>query len=263
MIDDPRSEASTDTALMTLTRQRPKIDCFDCRHREGTGFRDLGSPELSFMNRFKQSHEVAWTHDLIIEEGQERPLLFTLYSGMATRCRTVFNGKSQLLSILLPGDLVGLEFLYRSASSCLVQAITDVTYCRFDLERWRTELMCVPELAHRVCERLLLDQRHLEDRLTAISACTAEGALAHFFLSLYDGLRVRRLCRDGSFALPLTNRQLADAVGITTVHLHRLLGRLEADNVLTHDRHRVVIRDEPRLRELACIPAEREDRPLL
>lgn len=215
------------------------------------------------MERFKHSHEVAWTHDVIIKEGQDTPLLFTLYSGIAIRCRSVSNGKSQLLSIVLPGDLVGLEFLHRETASCTVQAVTDVTYCRFDPARWRTELMHVPDLAHRLCERLLLDQRHLEDRLTAISACTAEGAIAHFFLSLYDRLRVRRLCHEGSFALPLTNRQLANAVGMTTVHLHRLLRKLEREGILTHDRHRILIHDEPKLRELACLPAERGDRPLI
>lgn len=263
MIGDPKSQASMDITFMTLNRPRPKIDCSECRHRGGTGFRDLGGPELSFMESFKHSHEVAWTHDVIIKEGQDLPLLFTLYSGMAMRCRMVSGGKSQLLSIILPGDLVGLEFLYRRISSCTVQAVTDVTYCRFDPERWRTELMRVPDLAHRVCERLLMDQRQVEDRLTAISACTAEGAIAHFFISLYDRLRVRRLCHEGSFALPLTNRQIADAVGITTVHLHRLLKRLERDGILTHDRHRVIVHNEEKLRELACLPTERGDRPLI
>lgn len=215
------------------------------------------------MERFKHSHDVAWTRDTIIEEGQAEPLLFTLYSGIAIRCRTVPNGRSQLLSIVLPGDLVGLDFLYRETSTCSVQAVTDVTYCRFDRDRWRAELMHVPEMAQRVCERILLDQRHLEDRLTAISACTAEGAIAHFFVSLYDRLRVRRLCRDGSFALPLTNRQIADAVGMTTVHLHRLLRKLEGAGILTHDQHRVVVHDEAKLREIACLPPEQIERPLV
>lgn len=248
--------------ITSAASPRPNIPCEACRHRKGAGFRDHNPGDLAFMTDFKQSHEVAWNHDVLIQQGQTEPLLFTLYSGMAIKCRKVRPGKSQLVAVILPGDVVGLDFVYAGAALNTVQAITDVTFCRFDVERW-SELLRIPSLAARACENLVLDQRELEDRLAALSACTAEGALSHFLVSLFDRLQARRLCREDSFSLPLTNRQLADAVGLTTVHLHRVLVRLTDKGVLSLDDHRVTIHDMRRLREIACVPSPAMERPLL
>lgn len=253
---------SSPTLMQPGPLAKPKIQCRDCRHRQGAGFRDHSPTDLTFMTGFKHSHEVAWNHDILIHEGETAPLLFTLYSGMAIRCREVRPGKSQLLSVILPGDVVGLEFLYGGSASSSIQAVTDVTFCKFDPARW-SELLEVPSLARRICEHLVLEQLELEDRLAVLGACTAEGALAHFLISLYDRLRARRLCRDDSFSLPLTNRQIADAAGLTTVHLHRVMVRLRNSGVLSHHEHRVTIHDVAKLREIACLPSRRAARPLI
>ncbi|HEV2080163.1 MAG TPA: Crp/Fnr family transcriptional regulator [Allosphingosinicella sp.] len=214
------------------------------------------------MSDLKLSHEVAWNHDVIIQQGQTEPLLFTLYSGMAIKCREVRPGKTHVVSVVLPGDLVGLDFIYSGVAWSSVQAVTDITFCKFAPERW-PELLRSPSLASRVCETLVLDQRDLEDRLAVVSACTGEGALAHFLISLYDRLWARRLCHEDSFSLPLTNRQIADAVGVTTVHLHRVLVKLRGKGILAQDGHRIKIHDISKLREIACMPPRVTERPLL
>ena len=84
--------------------------------------------------------------------------MFTLYSGMAIKCRSIGPGEKNLVSVVLPGDTVGLDFLYGGAASSTVQAVTDVTFREFDPKRW-PELMRLPTLAERICENLVRDQR--------------------------------------------------------------------------------------------------------
>lgn len=242
--------------------QRPNINCADCRHRNGASFRDHSAAGLSLMTQLKHSHEVAWNQDVLIQQGQTEPLLFTLYSGMAIKCRQVSPGKSHLLSVVLPGELVGLDFAYGGVAWSSVQAVTDVTFCKFSPERW-SDLLNAPGLAGRILENLVLDHRDLEDRLAVAGACAGEGALAYFLVKLYDRLRARRLCHDDSFGLPLTNRQIADAVGLTTVHLHRLLVKLRKKGVVSHEEHRIKIHDLSKLREIACLPARSVERALI
>lgn len=239
------------------------IRCEECRHRSGVGFRDLTSCQMHFMSGFKEAHEVAWAGEVLIRQDEPCRLVGTLYSGMAIKCRTLANGKRMVLSLLLPGDLLGLETLYAGSSSHSVEAITDITYCRFDPDRWG-QLLSVGSLAARICELQVYDQRHLEHRFAAVGACSGRRAVAHFVLETYDRLKRRRLVRGNSYMLPLTNIQLADAVGLTTVHLHRVMRRMREEGVFTHDHRRIVILDLARLREIACSSTVLdEQRPLV
>lgn len=245
------------------TPRKPKIPCRECRHRSGVGFKDLLPRQLDFMNAFKESHEVAWAGEIIIRQGQPSRLLCTLYSGLAVKYRTLSTGKRQVLTVVMPGDLIGLESVYTDLPSHSIEALTDITYCVFSPSKWK-ELLSVPDLADRVCELQVLEQRHIEDRFASVAACSARRSVAHFIIELYDRLRRRRLARGHSFSLPLTNQQFADAVGLTTVHLHRILRGLREDGIFTHEHRQLVIHDLERLRELACAPSPLDEiRPLI
>lgn len=247
----------------SLPRSRSKIPCRDCRHRSGVGFRDLGAAELDFMTEFKDGHGTAWSGEVLIRQGETSRLLGTLYSGLAIKYRTVANNCRQVLSVMMPGDLIGLENAYGTPPSHSVEAITDVTFCRFDPAKWRT-LLSVPDLADRVTELMLADQRHVEDRFAAAAGCTAPRNVAHFVLDMHDRLSRRRLMRGNSFALPLSNQQFADALGLTTVHLHRVLRRMRDDGIFEHDHRRIVIHDLARLREAAGASGPLDEvRPLI
>lgn len=215
------------------------------------------------MSTFKQSHDVAWTGDIIVKQGEPSRLLCTLYSGLAIKYRTLSTGKRQILSVMMPGDIIGLECVYTDLPSHSVKAVTDITYCVFHPDKWK-ELLSIPSLAYRICELQVYEQRHIEDRFASVAACSARRSLAHFVVELYDRLRRRRLARDHSFSLPLTNQQFADALGLTTVHLHRMIRRMREDQIFTHENHRIIIHDLKRLRGLACTSDTLDEtRPLI
>lgn len=133
------------------TSLQPKTSCRDCAHRPATGFEEISCSGHNFMSAFKFSHEVAWTGDLIIRQDEPSGLIATLYSGLVIKQRRFGRGKRQVLSLLMPGDLLGLESLYSPVFSHSVEARTDITYCVFDNQRWH-ELLSVPEMASRRCK---------------------------------------------------------------------------------------------------------------
>lgn len=226
-------------------------------------FKDFTVAEAEFMAQFKKAHGRAWAGEVLISPDEPGTRLFTLYSGLAAKCRTLPSGQRQLLTVVLPGDLVGLQGLYTGKAWYSVEALTDVTFCVFEPGRWH-ELLAVPSLAKRVSWLQALEQRHTEERLAAIGAGDARHSVAHFVLDLYVRLRRRRLYRENSFALPLTQQQLADAVGLTTVHLHRTLRGLRHDQILSLENHRITILDLEALRKLAFVAEViEEERPLL
>jgi CRP-like cAMP-binding protein len=179
------------------------------------------------------------------------------------RYRLIPGGGRQVLRILMPGDLVGLQTLYTAPSFAAVEAVTDVTMCRFDPRRWG-ELLQVPGLAARICEVQVIDRRRTEARLCAVGAAGARANLCHFVADLYFGLRRRRLASRPEFALPVTIQQLADALGITPTHLRRTARALELDGILALHRRTVTIRDVDRLARLAAATDDwTADRPLV
>lgn len=255
------------TALQANTiSPRTKIAppwCATCRHRGGGMFKDLSQQEATFMASFKLAHGRAPAGEILIRQNVATRKVFTLYSGLAAKYREVPSGDRQLLSVMLPGDLIGLEGLYTGKASHSVEALTDVTFCMFDADRW-PELLAIPSLAKRVSWLQALDQRHAEERLMAIGACDARRSIGYFVLDLYIRLQRRRLYRDNSFALPLTQQQFADAVGLTTVHVHRTLRCLHEENILTVEHKRATILDMDALRELACVSEDlAEERPFI
>lgn len=247
---------------MNLPAGAKLLDCRHCRHRSGVGFQDLPEPELEFMSRFKVGHSAANAGAVLIRQGQRTPAVFTLYSGLAIRYRRLSGNRRQVLRILLPGALVGLHTLY-APSFAAVDAVTDVTLCRFDPRRWG-ELMAMPSLAERVCQIQSLDRRRAEARLCAVGAAGASANLCHFVADLFFGLRRRRLASRPQFDLPLSHEQLADALGITPTHLRRIAGELDAAGILSLRRRRVVIHDAQQLARLAALTDEwRGNRPLI
>jgi CRP/FNR family transcriptional regulator, anaerobic regulatory protein len=185
--------------------------------------------------------------------GLERPRLLTLYSGWAIRSRTLPSGERQILSVLLPGDLIGFETLFADARSDAIEAVTDVTYCVFNPGRV-DELLLIKSLARRILSAFSLSQQQLSDRLTVIGACDAPRNLAHFICDLHDRLHGREMVRGLRFKLPLTHRQLAEALGLTTVHLHRTLRALREQQLLQINSGSVEILNLERLRALSPLP---------
>lgn len=209
--------------------------------------------DLAIITGFPHSHEAGWNHDMLVHEGQTEPLFLVLTSGIAVRRRSLSGGKSQLLSVLLSGNIVGQDLMLVGEASCSVEAVTDVTFCRVDPRSW-PELVRTPAFLQAMCKNLVHEQMELENRLAVVGGCKADGAVAHFLVSLYDRLWARQLCFEGSFRLPFTNRQFAEAVGITAVHLHRVLTRLTSSGILAQQGRRILVFDLPKLRSAAISP---------
>ncbi len=224
--------------------------CDTCQLRQTCGGEDFLPGDLAFMATFKVVHERVWEGTELLRENHPIPLLLTLYSGWAFRSRMLPSGERQILSVLLPGDLIGIETLFPGPQGQSVEAATDVTFCVFDSKRF-DELLSRKTLAKRLLTLLTLDQQQLCDRLTIIGTCDAPRNLAHFVCDLYDRLQSRRMVQGLRFRLPLTARRLADACGLTTVHLHRTLRHLREQGVFRFEAGWVEIQDLARLRALS------------
>lgn len=236
--------------------------CRNCRHRGTGAFVDLSESELAFMTRFKRAHAIASAGEVLIRQGGPSDCRGILYSGMAARYRSMPTGERQLLGVLLSGDLLGFETEPGASSWCTVEALTDVSVCLFDPDRWDA-LLAVPSLAAKLYQRRSVDMRQLGERFAAVAACDPARALAHFLVDIQRRLHARGLGYATSFTLPLTRKQLSEALGITKVHLHRVLRQLGEQGIMSLEGSRVIIRDAERLEALAAVAPQAPERQAL
>src|SRR5579884_1285742 len=199
-------------------------------------------------------------------------LVYRLNGGWAYRAVDWPDGRRAIVEIHLPGDIVGLDAAVLDRPVDEVVAVTALTMQAIDTATL-AELMASPAAAAAVF-RLLAEQQQRVDRLAAaLARRDAHERLALMLVDLYDRLRRRDLISSFSYALPLTQQQIGDHLGLTLVHVNRVLRSLREKEIVSVDRHVVTIRDLDRLRQLAASartargfltersPGSREPRP--
>jgi CRP-like cAMP-binding protein len=109
-----------------------------------------------------------------------------------------------------------------------------------------------PRIERALMWGTLVDEATLREWLLNIGQRDALQRLSHLFCELCVRLRVVKLVdENGTFALPLTQSELADTTGMTTVHVNRSLQRLRKDGLISLKEGRLTILDFARLSELA------------
>ena len=206
--------------------------------------------DLPLIESFKVAHGRAWSGDVIIEQGSHRPRLFTVFSGWAIKYKSLECGERQVVQILLPGDLVGLETCLLGVAEFGVQAVTDVTFCSFDADRF-SDFACAPDISRRIMKLQAYESSMIAERLTAVGACDAKSNLAHLIASLHLRLLALGLAQERGFRLPLSIQQIADCCGLTPVHVHRVLRVLREENIVALDCRKIEILDTEALRHIA------------
>ena len=222
-----------------------------CRHCPLT-LNSASSPDVPVIESFRTSHGRAWSGDVIIEQGSRRSRLFTMFSGWGIKYKSLDSGERQVVHVLLPGDFVGIETCMFGAAEYSVQAVTDVTFCNFDADRF-SECSGAPGIGRRIMPLQAHETSMICARLTAIGASDARRNIAHLIASLHLRLLKLGLAQERGFRLPLSIQQIADACGLTPVHVHRVLRALREERIVSLDCRKIEIMDLDGLRDIARV----------
>ncbi len=187
----------------------------------------------------------------LVSEG-DRPEVSTLVvSGYTMRYRVLSNGQRQITAIHIPGDFVDLHSFVLKTMDHSVGALSDCHVVRFPHSGLTEITERYPHLTRVLWLMTLLDSAIHREWLVAMGRRSAGGQLSHLVCELYIRLGIVGLAHDGSFTLPLTQIELGDALGLSAVHVNRVLQELRAENLLTWQNQTVHILDWPRLQERA------------
>jgi CRP-like cAMP-binding protein len=189
--------------------------------------------------------------DLIIREHQHAERSTLLLSGWAARTVVLREGARQITQFNVVGDFVDLHSFLLKRMDHAVQAITPCEIATVPHDRLREVTEQFPHLSRLLWLDTLVDAAIHRRWLTALGRQDGLARVALLLCELH--CRLDLVGHDGGsrFALPLTQAAIGDFLGLTTVHVNRLVSRLRADGLVTWSGGEVQILDHPRLEAVA------------
>lgn len=193
----------------------------------------------------------AATGEDIVVEGDRCDSIRLFLSGWACRYKALEDGRRQIVSFVLPGDTCDAYVYLLPTMDHSIATLTPVTYCELDraaFERLMSADVSVAEAFH--CETLTAKAIQREWAIN-LGRRDALERVAHIICELFERLRVVGLVDGNSFPFPVTQMDLADASGLSTVHLNRTLQELRgAGLIMLRDRSMTIL-DPKALRNTA------------
>lgn len=184
---------------------------------------------------------------VLSEAGQEAGFFYSLHSGWACATRLLADGQRQVLDIFLAGQIMGLRDIGFSHTQTELTALTDVRACPFPSEYLDEIFERSPRLARIFFLKLVREHALLTERIINIGRRSAAHRVAHFLLEM----KVRLHVGEQEFELPLNQDVIADALGISSVHVSRTLSQLRQEGLVRVDKNRVAIENLSGLVDLA------------
>jgi CRP/FNR family transcriptional regulator len=180
-----------------------------------------GSPG---QNRLDPAHQTAHAGQLIYRSNEPVEGVSVVCDGWAFTFIMLFDGRRQILSFLLPGDIVATTALVRDRLSLSIQALTDLRYCRFSKSELRSLMARESKVFDEYASICVAEKEETDQLVTDLGRRTADERIARLVLALMARLGARGMVQDQSFAFPLRQRHIADATGLTPVHVSRVIG---------------------------------------
>lgn len=193
----------------------------------------------------------------LLHEGQEVGQTLLMVRGWAARTRCLEDGRRQIINFVLPGDLIGFTDLGRALASSTVVALTKGAICV------APEPSVCRSLANAYAVSRAMDEAHLLGQITRLGRLSAHERIQDLLLELMERLELSGLARDGHFSIPLTQEMLADALGLTPVHVNRMLQQARQSGELSWHNGEVVLHDPKAIRRKVGRLKLRVSRPML
>ena len=187
----------------------------------------------------------------VVREG-DRPLSASLIlSGFAARYKILEDGRRQNIAFLIPGDLCDLRTTVLGTRDHSIGALVRSEVAQVSDENVERMLRQSIRLERALTWNALVDEAISREWTVNLGRRDALERLAHVFCELHCRLRAIGLTKDHSCEVPLTQGELADAVGVSDVHVNRTLMELRGRGLISLQGKSLTIHRMDALRDLA------------
>jgi len=211
----------------------------------------LSDDEISALDRLHGRRKVFAAGRGIVHQGQANQSAYILASGWVCSYKLLSGGARQIVDFQIPGDFLGLRSVLFRTSDHNVEPITRVEASEVLTHDLLETFRRTPRLATAVLWAASRDEAMVVEHLVGVGRRGAKERTAHFLLELGARLKLVGLGSASGYACPLSQYLLADALGLSAVHVNRVLRELREDGLVTFQHGQVEIHDLDALMLLA------------
>ena len=201
--------------------------CVTCPHR------DLGFCGTLLEQRLEVSHSYQganWQHHRTVPVGQQIATrnqvsedVFVLCVGWGYRFFQLPDGRRQILNFLLPGDLFSATSVFQKRFHFSVKALTEIQISGMRRAEVQARIDINPNVLTALANSWIAETDAADRMQTALGQYSAEERIAYLLLHLTQRIAARSVIREQRYPFPLRQQHIADAVGLTPVHVSRVL----------------------------------------
>ena len=195
--------------------------------------------------------------DILVQMEEPHEFIYTIDSGWLSRCRTLPDGRRQIIVLFLPGEICGIKTIFMTQQPDAIEALTPASVRRIHYKEACDLAAKDFAVAMHLAWQLAQDERHLHNWNVRLGRANGEERLAALLLELRNRLSALGVSSaEHRYGLPLTQQQVADHIGLTTVHVGRLLRRFRELEMVDIRSNEVVFLPNVRLLEEIARPMQ-------
>ncbi|MBI1402496.1 MAG: helix-turn-helix domain-containing protein [Porphyrobacter sp.] len=187
----------------------------------------------------------------IAREGENPTVIRLLVSGWACRYKDLPDGRRQIVGFFLPGDFCDLNVYILSELDHSIGSLTAVRYYEIQPEQFQDVIDERPRLTRALLWHEMVASGIQRQWLLSIGQRTPVERLSHLFIELYYRLKAVGMVHDHAFELPITQHHLAEANGLSLVHVNRTLQEMRREGLIELADRQLRILDFERLKRTA------------
>jgi CRP-like cAMP-binding protein len=185
----------------------------------------------------------------LVRDGDRPEYCVLLLGGFAHRYKITGEGARQIVAINLPSEFVDLHNCLLRIADHSAQTLTEAEIALIPHTALREIAVSYPAVGQALWLETLVDSSIFREWVVNVGRRDSRARIAHILCEFSLRLEAAGLAENHRYVLPMTQEQLADAVGLTSVHVNRVLKQLGEEGLILRDRRSIVIEDWARLRD--------------
>lgn len=211
----------------------------------------LSDEHRQLLSRLEDEKLEARAGEGLVAQGQFVEKFFVIKKGWAVSSVVSKTGRTTVIDIHHPGDIVGSSQMPFATSPFTCATATNAVLCPFPRAHLDDLLKTSPRLSGLLQSVSMIEHAILQDRIATIASEEAHIRLCHFLLQTFNRLKFMNDTLDDQFYCPLNQTVIGNAIGVTSVHASRMFARLSDMGLIERHRNFIKFMDWDRAVELS------------
>ena len=214
-------------------------------------FAQLSDEDIELLDRLASDvRSIAARREIVAEEDPPR-YLHMIVEGWAARYKTLPNASRQITSFLVPGDFCDLDVAISRQARATVRSLSPCKVAWVGLQEFNNLIAKRVDITSALWRATVVDEAAAREWIVNLGRRDAQRRIAHFICDVHSRLCGTPSVESQAIFWPISQTDLADAAGLTPVHVNRVISKLRERGLIELTRRSLRINDLEALREVA------------